>query len=99
MTREALTALARDAAEASGAVQVILFGSSARGDVRENSDVDLLLVLPDETQLTKAMTQAQRALFPRPISLDLVPMHLSHWRKGASVLARTVAKEGIVLYE
>jgi predicted nucleotidyltransferase len=28
-------------------VQIILFGSRARGDAKPNSDVDLLVVLPD----------------------------------------------------
>ncbi len=98
MTRETLVTLAQQAAQASGAIQVILFGSAARGELRKDSDIDLLFILPDDIHLTKAMTKAQRALFPRTMPFDLVPMHVANWHKKDSVLARAVAKEGIVLY-
>jgi len=95
VTSEELGELAKRAAHASGALQVILFGSAARGNAVEGSDLDLLLVLPDDADLTEALKRANLALYPRPVPLDLVPMRRSHLEAGASVLAR----EGITLYE
>ncbi len=98
MTPESLTTLAHQAAQASGAVQVILFGSVAQNKATRESDIDLLLVLPDDANLMEVTTRTQKALFPRSQPLDLVSMHQSHWREGASVLAREIAQNGIVLY-
>lgn len=41
---------------------VVLFGSAARGEMTERSDVDLALVFPDEGELR----QGRKALFRRP---------------------------------
>ena len=77
---------------------MILFGSTARGEARADSDVDLLLVLPDESDQGEALRRAQKALLPRTVPLDLVAMHQSHWNEGASMLARTASREGVTLY-
>ena len=59
------------ALKAAGAREVYLFGSAAKGVLRENSDVDLAVSgLPPEVFL-RAMAQASRAL-GRP--LDLVDL-------------------------
>jgi uncharacterized protein len=98
MNPEALRTLAERLATASGAVQVVLFGSAARGGWREGSDLDLLLILPDDADPGAAMRRAQKALFPRTVPLDLVPMRRSHWLGKHSQLARTAVEEGVVLY-
>jgi predicted nucleotidyltransferase len=99
MTQEQLIQLAQQVAEASGALQIILFGSATSGHITADSDIDLLLVLPDDASPRKALVQAHEALLKRPAPLDLVPMRQSHWRQKASVLARNIARDGIVLYD
>src|SRR5213082_723679 len=43
-------------------VQIILFGSQARGEARWDSDVDLLVVLPSAPDKHKAAVAIRRAL-------------------------------------
>jgi predicted nucleotidyltransferase len=90
--------IARVVALATNAVEVRLFGSAARGEATANSDLDLLLVLPDDADLLASSARAQQALYPSLVDADIVPMRVSHFRNGESVLARTVAREGIVVY-
>ena len=58
--------------------RVLLFGSRARGDVRPDSDLDLLVVMPRATLTPQERQQALRllraALRPLPLSVavDLV---------------------------
>ena len=60
-----LREIAEKAARSCGAVKVILFGSVARGNVNENSDLDLLLLVPDGADLFKAGYDAQAPFIPR----------------------------------
>jgi len=46
--------------------RIVLFGSRARGTHRPDSDIDLLVVVPDGTDVAKAETRISLALFPRP---------------------------------
>ena len=47
-TREALEAVTRNLVEQFAPEKVILFGSQARGDDRQDSDADILVVMPYE---------------------------------------------------
>jgi predicted nucleotidyltransferase len=90
--------IAERLAKATRASAVILFGSHATHTARPDSDVDVLYVVPDDADLLAVAQEAERLFYPRSVPLDLVPMHQSHWQQGASVLARIVKREGIVLY-
>ena len=77
---------------------MILFGSRARGDVRDDSDVDLLLVVADDRDLTQAGLAAHRALFPPQVGFDILPMRETDFLSGETLLARVARREGVVLY-
>ncbi len=97
---EELRLLAAKVALVSGASKIMVFGSVARGSQTPNSDLDLLLLLPSTARqvLLNAAMEADGVFWNAPYSVDLVPMSLEHYDAGSSVLARRVAKEGIVLY-
>ena len=86
--------------------QVILFGSRARGDAREDSDVDLVVVEAEPFGLERSRRQElvrlYHALVEFPVSADiLVYSHddVDYWRDSLNhVLARAL-REGKVLYE
>ncbi len=86
--------------------QVILFGSRARGDAREDSDVDLVVVEAEpfgpERSRRQELVRLYHALVEFPVSTDiLVYSHddVDYWRDSLNhVLARAL-REGKVLYE
>lgn len=75
--------------------QVILFGSRARGDSRENSDFDLTFVFPE--------THRDRWIrFLADIdddALTLMTLDLVDWNEASDPLRLQISMEGIVLYE
>ena len=93
-----LKQIAARVAAFTGAKQVIVFGSVARGDTNENSNLDLLLLLEDGTNLWDAALKAQDAFCPRYFPMDFVPMTLSQFKENNTPLAIVVAQEGKVLY-
>ncbi len=82
--------------------RVILFGSRARGDAREWSDVDLLVVMPDGTDRREAAVDMGVALGDLPVAKDIVVTTRSHIAQRGDVIGtvlRPVLHEGTVLYE
>jgi predicted nucleotidyltransferase len=90
---EELQEIAKKVAQVSGAENIILFGSVARGTQTQNSDLDLLLLLPTNNRqvLLNAAIEADGVFWNAPYSVDLIPMSLEHYQAGNSVLARRVA--------
>ena len=86
--------------------QVILFGSRARGEERENSDIDLIVVEAEpfgpERSRHKELVRLYHALAGFRVPADvLVYSHedIDYWRDSLNhVLARAL-REGKVLYE
>jgi len=83
--------------------RVILFGSRARGDSGPDSDIDLLVVVDDDTPAEKVTLRAgfeARRSFHEPA--DVIPVREATFRKKARIagtLARAATLEGIVVYE
>lgn len=86
--------------------QVILFGSHARGDAREDSDVDLIVIEAEpfgkgRSQFSE-MTRVREAVEKFKVPKDILVFSLEdveYWRDSLNnVLARAL-REGKVLYE
>jgi predicted nucleotidyltransferase len=82
--------------------KIILFGSYARGEADENSDLDLMVVAPSEAprwKRTKPVLQALRGvLFPKDI-IWYTQEEINDWRGVRSHLVSRVMDEGRLLYE
>lgn len=79
--------------------QVILFGSYAKGEQRQDSDVDLLVVMPAWNEMSKA--SRIRWELKAPFSLDLIvrtPKHLQRGLEENDWFLRDVMETGKVLY-
>ena len=83
--------------------QVILFGSHARGEVGEHSDVDLLVVLRTDVGQPQRGNPIRRAIaehFVLPIDIIVrSPESLAAQRNDPYSFIHKVLKEGEVLYE
>lgn len=81
--------------------QVILFGSQARGEASTASDVDLLVVMPDETNRREVAIDIMTALHAMPLPKDVLvttPREISTRGKLVSTVLHTALTEGKVLY-
>src|SRR5438105_6098516 len=80
--------------------QIILFGSYAYGTPHEDSDVDLLVVMPARNQLDQAFRIRYTLTAPFPMDLIVRTPKEMKWRleEGESFLTEIVSK-GKVLYE
>jgi predicted nucleotidyltransferase len=83
-------------------LKIILFGSHARGDANEHSDVDLLVVLRHVDDPGDVMEEMLGALEDVPVPKDVIPTDLDEIdREGDLIgpLLRPALREGKVLYE
>lgn len=83
-------------------LQIILFGSQARGDARPDSDIDLLVVLPQVENKRMATVAMLRALSDLPVSKDVVvttPDELARRGRLVGSVLRPALREGKVVYE
>src|ERR1019366_8330396 len=80
--------------------KIILFGSYAYGTPNEDSDVDLLVVMPAYNQPTQAVRILYRLTAPFPLDLIVRTPDQMTWRlaEGESFMT-TVVSQGKVLYE
>jgi predicted nucleotidyltransferase len=83
--------------------RIYLFGSAARGDAGEDSDYDLLIVVPDDASTERrSAALAYRTLWGAGVAVDAV-VCTSGWFKARAHLKAslpgTVLREGSVLHD
>ena len=102
VTEEALETVAKRLATAIAPRRVYLFGSHARGDAREHSDVDLMIVLDDETVVSlELLKRAQACLRGMFIPFELHFRTVSQFDRRTAVsvsVEHDVAAHGRLLY-
>lgn len=86
--------------------QIILFGSQARGESRENSDIDLLVVESEPFGATRSRRRETarlwRALASIPMPKDILVYsrdEVEYWRGSLNNVVAKALREGKVLYE
>lgn len=88
-------------AEAAGAERVILFGSHARGEAHDASDVDLMIVAQSDLPRFKRSRVLYRLLRPYPFSMDLVvytPEEVERGKRSPLSFVSSVLREGKTVY-
>ena len=97
-------AVARAVYEAVRPEWVILFGSRARGDYREDSDIDLMVICDghmsndDYMKAQDAATRAVRNVYRRRQGVDLLPMDKREYlrcRGGINHVAAQASRDGV----
>ena len=91
ITREIIDRAVRILAEAAKPTRIIVFGSYARGDAREDSDLDLLVIQPRVEDRAREMVRLRRALRPLRIPVEILVC-------SADEVARWGGQPGSALY-
>ena len=82
-------------------LRVILFGSAARGEMGAESDVDLLIVVPDGTHRRDASRRAFRALRGIGIAKDVIVVtesDVKEFGENPSLVIKPAIEEGREVY-
>jgi len=98
----AVSSIVRQVVEAVHPVRIILFGSHARGDARPDSDVDLLIVMPDGASRRETARKLYRSVEGGGFSKDFLVVGESDLAKHADnigLIYITALREGRVIYE
>ncbi len=81
--------------------KIILFGSQARGDADDRSDVDLLVIKPHVADRYEEMVRLQRSLRGLLLPVDLLVVSEQEFEERANrpgTIERAAQREGRVLY-
>ena len=81
--------------------KVYLFGSCARGDVREHSDIDVLVVVSDDIDLVRANIEAYERMRGFGYPVDILYVNESRFQRHSKTpgfVYKEVLKEGRELY-
>ena len=81
--------------------RIILFGSYAYGTPTEDSDVDLLIIMPFEGRTAKEAVEIRGAVYAG-FAMDLIPItpeRLKYRLEIEDFFLREVVEKGKVLYE
>jgi predicted nucleotidyltransferase len=98
-----LDELVRFITEAVHPLKIILFGSAARGEARPDSDIDIMVVMPEGTHRRRTAQDLHMLLYRNafPLAVDIVvavPEDLENYRDDIGYIYHRVLKEGRELY-
>lgn len=80
--------------------KIVLFGSYAYGTPNEDSDVDLLVIMPARDPHSQAVRIRWRLAAPFPVDLIIRTPYEINWRlKDRESFTTTIMSQGKVLYE
>ncbi|HLI51320.1 MAG TPA: nucleotidyltransferase domain-containing protein [Thermomicrobiaceae bacterium] len=102
VTASAIPSIVERIVERFDPLRIILFGSFARGEGGRDSDIDLLVVLPEVENKRQAAIEVLRSLSGRAVPLDVIvtdPDEISRRGDAIGTVLRPALREGRVLYE
>lgn len=82
-------------------LRIILFGSAARGQAGPESDIDLLVVMPDGTHRRHTAQRLYASIRHVGIPFDLLvatPSDLERHRHNVGLIYGTILQEGLEVY-
>ena len=82
-------------------LRVLVFGSVARGDARPDSDLDLLVVVPDGTHRRQTAQRLYQEVPRRGVPMDVLvtaPRNLAVQARERGLIYSTILREGVEVY-
>ena len=102
VTDELLGEVVRRLVAAGNPLKIVLFGSSARGEARIDSDLDLLVLEASDLPRYKRSARYHTALlgvFPAKDVVVWTPQEVEDWSAVPHAFVTTALREGKTLYE
>lgn len=99
---QAIQQIAQQLGLAAQADRVILFGSYARGDAGEHSDVDFLVIAQSDMPRFKRSRELYKLFRPYPFGMDVLvytPEEIEQGKQSPLSFVSTALREGKILYE
>lgn len=93
--------LVRRLVEVAHPVRILLFGSAARGEMRPDSDLDVLVVVPDGVYRRQTTQRIYRRLIGFPVATDVVvatESDLQQYQDNFSLVYYPAVREGKEIY-
>jgi predicted nucleotidyltransferase len=82
--------------------KIILFGSYARNEYTEDSDFDILVVMPVENHQRRKANEIDLALADRTVPMDVIVVTPEQYNRQKDLIGTIIyqaAREGRVIYE
>jgi predicted nucleotidyltransferase len=101
-TNDQLNELVRRIVKAVHPLRIILFGSAARNQTGPDSDMDVLVVMPNGTARRQTVQHLHTQMFGLGVPVDILvttPQDLDYNRDNIGLIYRTILHEGRVVYE
>ncbi|MHB1000116.1 MAG: nucleotidyltransferase domain-containing protein [Armatimonadota bacterium] len=101
ITDEQLAGVVKRIVDAVHPVRIILFGSAARGEAGPESDIDMLVVVPDGTHRRNTMAIIYRALLGSKVDVDVVvatTSDIEKYAESSGLVYREALTDGVQLY-
>ena len=93
--------LVRQIVDAVQPLRIVLFGSAAQGSPGPDSDIDVLVVMPEGTHRRKTAQQLYRDVIGLGVPFDVLvatPADLERHKDNVGLIYRTILLEGQVVY-
>ncbi len=100
-TPQTIEELVRRIVEGVHPQRIILFGSAARGDMRPDSDLDILVVMPEGVHRRRTAQDLHERLFGFPMPVDILvatPADLEKHQDNLGLIYHKILREGREIY-
>ncbi|MCE2393048.1 nucleotidyltransferase domain-containing protein [Candidatus Poribacteria bacterium] len=98
---EAIELLVRRIIELVQPLRIILFGSAARGEMGPNSDIDVLVIMPDGVHRRRTAQLLYRQIRGLRVPFDILvatPNDLEMHKDNIGLIYRSILREGREVY-